>query len=194
MNEDRSATSILKLIPDIRLTPTEELRSMQDKKEVLHRIESEKCRIRPHTKLVALKALVEDIFTPRSTNFHWDLYFCIETVIDKHSLLCSSPVAHQRALEALSSELSYEIGSFVTVNAGDYEHDLYFWVGEVTDRKTASNRTLELTVQWYISYGSSGIYTSKYKPWLVTDSRSWKKELPWKDVVTLKQFIAILGP
>ena len=123
--------------------------------------------------MVALKELVNRVYTPRPSPFHWSLESCVETVQDRSSLIAESSADSQRTVarrvtaSPSAFQFTYDIGSFVTVNGGDDEHNLDFWVGEVTAVKhsTDTQKVTSVTVIWYISYGSPDIYNSKYKPW-----------------------------
>ena len=161
------------------------------KKDVLDRIDSEASRIRPNTKLQALKAMVEDIFLPRESSFHWDLSKSVETVEDRLRLVCQSAneteqaVAQYRAESTACIDFTYEVGSFVTVNAGDDENDLDFWVGRVKDSRSVRGKVVSVMVFWYMSYGSGDIYTAKYRPWFVSSKGSSSKDTLWKDEVSV---------
>lgn len=173
INGQENARSILKFEPDITVTPPEPISARQDEKDVLDKIESKACRIRPRERLDALKELVERVYSPRQCPIHWDLSNCVETVEDPSSLVASSAAEAQQAVLQCRSGFrssfyfTYDIGSFVCVNGGDDEHHLDFWVWEVTDRKMSDDkeRIISVSVIWYISHGSADIYNSRYKPW-----------------------------
>lgn len=165
----------LRFLPDLMKTPPETLRSPDDYSMVSAKINSEEGRILSEGDLQSLNELRESVYKNEKNSFHWDLNSVIEC---KNIRSISESDEDDLLTNQSSSGTKYEYlcGCFVAVKAGDSEHAFPFWVAKVLDTVKGTGMTADqsigLSVMWFSFYGSSNVYTSRYRPWIV-NKKPW---------------------
>jgi len=181
--------TILKFLPDLSLTPPEKTHCPKGLDKFEKKLDSERSRIVSAVKMRSLLALKNEVFRNRSLQFHWDLSKCVETNLLRASQIGDSQ--HQTAdlvsgIEQESQvQYNYELNSLVIVNTGISGQGQGFWIGEVVEVHRQQDKTVGfLSVHWYEFYGTTDVYTGRYKPHLVKLKGRSRKDSPWIDTIT----------
>lgn len=178
---------ILKFLPDLSRTPAEIIECPPGVEEIDKKLDSERARIISQVKMRSLVALKNEVFRSRTLRFHWNL----PAIVESNGSRISNDEGDAR-IESLhetrassSSSYSYEMGSFVAVNAESNGQGQDFWLGKIVDVHRGKGRKIMfLSVNWYEYYGCTNIYVGRYKPHLRITSTNSKKDTPWVDKIS----------
>lgn len=177
--------SFLRHLPDLSITPPEELQSPEDVDKITARIESETHRIDSEEKLASLFSLRDEIFRTRSVKFHWNLAEIVEMKAlnlrrEPNQEEIEVAALESNGLSSLSSRLRYDMDSFVAVRGTIGSTDIEIWVGRIVDRIRNKNGSInQLKVHWYERHGDGDMFTCKYRPWYVLNKSTKRKNIPW---------------
>lgn len=180
-----SATSVLRFLPRLALTPPEVIKSPPDRDEFIKRIDSERGRIASEAKVRTLTRLGNDFFRDKSVPFHWDLDSIVEATASNVSRYNSQDNATSPTHPVTSSRTyKYDVGSFAAVNTGIKGQGEKFWICKVADVNYDNSRKItSLSVHWYQHSGSTDVYTAKYKPSLLINDNG-KNNNNWIDDIS----------
>lgn len=184
--KELSAKSIVKFVPNIALTPPEELTAPPDFDSITDRISSEEGRIKDEMKISSLYTLRDEVYTTRQERFHWDLDTAVEeTGVDRTD---GRPIAGCDIPSTQSAQMEYELQSFVAVMATSADSDVHmdFWIGRIVEVLLGVGRSVRgLKVQWYQFYHCRDIYRAKYKPMVIRTNVNGKTQTsPWTDIIS----------
>ena len=173
--------TILKFVPELSTTPPERVSCPSGLEEFEKKLDSERARIVTEVKMRSLVALKNQVFRDKSLNFHWNLSSIVETRnISGESDEVTPETVDRNVGEVTSNSLfSYALNSFVAVNTGGNRMDGGFWIGKVVEvHRGKQQRINTISVHWFEFYGSTNMYTGRYKPHLLSNGSS-KKGTPW---------------
>ena len=152
------------------------------------KLDSERSRIVTEVKTRSLIALKKEVYRNKSLTFHWNLSNSVETRnLDADNDNQSTETLDQPVHDEITSNsrYSYELNSFVAVNTGISGQDEGFWIGTVVDvHRGKQKRINSISVHWFEFYGSTNMYTGRYKPHLAKKKGDPKKDTPWIDSIS----------
>ena len=178
--------SILKFLPELKQTPPEVITCPKGLEDFTAKVDSERERIVSQVKIRSLSALKKDVFRDKSYSFHWDLSTIVENRTLKESGTSNDlddPIHGGDIRSSSNSKYTYDIGSFVAINNGFIGEGKGFWIASIVDAHRGKNRRIEsLSVHWYEFYGSTNVYTGRYKPLKHENS-------PWVDQISTETIL-----